>query len=690
MKISVDWLKDYVDPGISPSELRDRLTMIGLVAETMEERDGDVILDVETYANRPDTLGHLGMAREVAAMLGRPLKAPVPSLSEIEEKTADAADVQVLDEALCPRYCGLVVRDVRVGPSPDWLRRRIESMGLNPVNNVVDVSNFVLFATAQPIHFFDLERLAGRTVVVRRARKGERLRGLDGRDLALEPDMLVIADESRPVALAGVIGGEETAVGESTRHVFIESAHFNPVSVRKTSKALGIQTDASYRFERETDVAFPPLAARLAASLLSAFGGRSTSGLVDIYPKPRKGRECRLRQKRIAELLGVEIDADFIQKILSALGFGLQPQPRQSWLVKVPSFRVDIEREADLVEEIARFYGYDRIPSVVPPLKIIDRAAPEEDKPEKAAQVLLQQGFDEVLTYSFADPERQKILEIPRRPLEIRNPVSSRASQLRTTLAGGLLETIAWNLNRGAEGLQIFEIGHVYFQEEETHREQSVLALAAMGRRGEAGWLSRPEETGFFHVKGAVEAVMSRLRFEPFRFQPQDHPLFDEGDGLALLHKGALIGRLGRLRRRIAEAYDIKDDVHYAELELDALFGKTSRPFRFSPVPKFPGVVRDLAFLVGESTSFQEIKDEVEKLALPNLESFSLVDRFAGAALPAGRVSLAFRFLFRSPGGTLQSAEVDRLQERIVGHLRGALKMELREGGEIDNRARKN
>jgi len=502
--------------------------------------------------------------------------------------------------------------------------------------------------------------------------------------------MLVIADESRPIALAGVIGGEETAVGESTRHVFIESAHFDPVSVRKTSKALGIQTDASYRFERETDVAFPPQAARLAASLLGAFGGRSTSGLVDLYPKPRKGRECRLRQKRVAELLGVEIDADFIQKLLAALGFGLQAQPRQSWLVRVPSFRVDIEREADLVEEIARFYGYDRIPSVVPPLKIIDRAAPEEDKPEKAAQILLQQGFDEVLTYSFADPERQKILEIPRRPLEIRNPVSSRASQLRTTLAGGLLETIAWNLNRGAEGLQIFEFGHVYFQEEETHREQSALALAAMGRRGEADWLSRPEETGFFHVKGAVEAVMSRLRFEPFRFQPQNHPLFDEGDGLALLHKGALVGRLGRLRRRITEAYDIKDDVHYAEIDLDALFGKTPRFFRFSPVPKFPGIVRDMAFLVGESTSFQEIKDEIEKLALPNLESFNLVDRFEGASLPAGRVSLAFRFLFRSPGGTLQSAEVDRLQERIVGHLRGALKMELREGGEIDNRTRKN
>ncbi|MBN2198527.1 MAG: phenylalanine--tRNA ligase subunit beta [Candidatus Aminicenantes bacterium] len=690
MKISVDWLKEYVDVGISPSELRERLTMIGFVAEAMEERDGDIVLDVETYANRPDTLGHLGMAREVAAMLDLPLKTPAPSLSELEEKTSDAADVQVLDEALCPRYCGLVVRDVNVGPSPDWLRRRIEAMGLNPVNNVVDVSNFILFATAQPVHFFDLEKLAGPTIVVRRARKGELLRSLDGRDLALEPDSLVIADEARPVALAGVIGGEETAVGESTHHVFIESAHFDPVSVRKTAKALGLQTDASYRFERETDVAFPPQAARLAASLLGAFGGRPTSGLVDIYPKPRKSCECRLRQKRVAELLGVEIDAEFIRKLLTALGFGLQAQPRQSWLVKVPSFRVDIEREADLVEEIARFYGYDRIPSVVPPLKIIERAASEENRPDRAAQVLLQQGFDEVLTYSFADTERQKILELPRRPIDIRNPVSSKASQLRTSLAGGLLETMAWNLNRGAEGLQIFEFGHVYFQEEEAHREQTALALAAMGRRGGAHWLARPEETGFFHVKGAVEAVMSRLRFEPFRFQHLEHPIFEEGSGLTLFYKGDLVGRLGRLRRRITEAYGIKDDVHYGELDLDALFGKTSRPFQFSPVPKFPAVVRDLAFLVPESATFQDIKDGIEKMALPNLESFDLVDRFAGASLPAGRVSLAFRFVFRSPGGTLQSAEVDRLQGRIVGHLRTALKMELREGGEIDNRAGKN
>ncbi|MBM3297234.1 MAG: phenylalanine--tRNA ligase subunit beta [Candidatus Aminicenantes bacterium] len=681
MKISLEWLREFVETGLSPSELRDRLTMIGLVAESAEERDGDVVLDVETYANRPDTLGHLGMAREIAAMLGVPLKTPAPSLSELEEKTAEAADVQVPDEALCPRYCGLVVRDVRVGPSPEWLRRRVSAMGLNPVNNVVDVSNFVLFATAQPVHFFDLEKLAGGKVIVRRARKGERLLSLDGRDLALEPDMLVIADEARPVALAGVIGGAETAVGDSTRHVFIESAHFNPVSVRKTSKALGLQTDASYRFERETDVSFPPQAARLAASLLAEFGGRPTREMVDLYPKPRKSRECRLRQKRIAELLGVAVDADFIQSLLAALGFELRAQPRQSWLVRVPSFRVDIEREADLVEEIARFYGYDRIPSALPPLKAVERAAPEDHRPEWVRQVLLQQGFDEVLTYSFVDPERQRAAGSERRPLEIRNPVSSRASQLRTTMVGGLLETISWNLNRGLEGLQVFESGRVYFREEETHREQAALGLAAVGRRGGGHWMARPEETGFFHVKGAVEAVMSRLRCKPYRFDHAEHSLFEDGRALRLQYKGDAVGRLGRLRRGLLEAYDLRDDVFYAELELDALLGKTPKPFQFSPVPRFPGVVRDLAFLVGEATSFQEIKDEVEKLALPNLEGFQLVDRFAGASLPAGRVSLAFRFQFRSPGATLQSAEVDKLQERIVGHLRTALKMELREGG---------
>ncbi|MBM3304797.1 MAG: phenylalanine--tRNA ligase subunit beta, partial [Candidatus Aminicenantes bacterium] len=369
MKISLDWLREFVPVDLPVPELVERLTMIGLVVETVEERDGDTLLDVETYANRPDTLGHLGMAREVAAMLGRPLVERSWPMTELDKPTTELADVQIRDEKLCPRYCGLVVRDVPVGPSPDWLRRRIEAMHLRPVNNIVDVSNYVLFATAQPIHAFDFGRIGGGRIVVRKAKRGETLVDLDGRELALGPDMLVIADESRPVALAGIIGGRDSGIGGATRDVFIESACFDPAGIRRTAKALGLATDASYRFERGSDIGFPPKAALMTASLLTQMGGRASRGLIDVYPKPAKPVSLRLRPRRIAGLLGVEVPDTFVEDVLMRLGFRVESAPKGAWRVEVPTFRVDIDREADLIEEIARFYGYDRIPSEFTPVK---------------------------------------------------------------------------------------------------------------------------------------------------------------------------------------------------------------------------------------------------------------------------------------------------------------------------------
>ena len=296
MKISLDWIREYVAVDLPRPELVDRLTMIGLVPETVEERDGDVVLDLETYANRPDTLGHLGVAREIGAALGLPLLERDWPLAELPESTAEIADVQIAAEALCPRYCGLVVRGVRVGPSPDWLRRRLEAIGLKPINNIVDVSNYVCFATAQPIHTFDFGRIGGGRIIVRKAKRGETLVDLDGRRLELAPEMLVIADETRPVALAGVIGGQASGITEATRDVFIESANFDPASIRKTAKKLGLSTDASYRFERGADIGFAPRAALMAASLLCRMGGKASRGLIDRFPRPpsrgRSGSGC--------------------------------------------------------------------------------------------------------------------------------------------------------------------------------------------------------------------------------------------------------------------------------------------------------------------------------------------------------------------------------------------------------------
>ena len=682
MKISLDWIREFVAVDLPLQEIVDKLTMIGLVADTVEEKDGDSILDLETYANRPDTLGHLGVAREIGAMLGLPLMEKDWPVTELAEATADIADVQVEAEALCPRYCGLVVRGVPVAPSPAWLRRRIEAMGLRPINNVVDVSNYVLFATGQPIHTFDFGRIGGGRIVVRKAKRGETLVDLEGRALALTPDMLVIADESRPVALAGVIGGQASGITASTRDVFIESAHFDAVGIRKTAKALGLSTDASYRFERGSDIGFAPRAALMAASLLTQMGGQASRGLIDRFPKPPKARTVRLRLRRITELLGVEVPESFVVEVLVRLGFSLEGSSHGAWRVEVPAFRVDISREADLVEEVARFYGYDRIPAEVTPASsfahVVNR---KRDRLARIRATLLGQGFDEVINWSFADPEREAAAASGRAAVPIQNPISNRASVMRTTLLPGLLENAAWNLNRGLEGVHIFETGNIYYWgDDEKHREDLHLGLLSTGLLPGAGLAAAAAETDFYVIKGAVETALEALRFTPAGFEERDQASFEPGSALAVLYKGQQVGHLGRLSRALAATSSVERAVYAAEIDLSALFEKAARPFEYTPVPKFPGAVRDLSFLIDRNISYGEVARVLGKLDQPLVERSELVDRFAGPPVPPDKVSLTVRLHFRHPQRTLVADEVDRAAREIVGQLGSELDIQLREG----------
>jgi phenylalanyl-tRNA synthetase beta chain len=681
MKISLNWLREYVDVDLPLREFLDRLIMIGLGVEGTEEIGGDVVLDVETYANRPDTLGHLGLAREVAAMLGRPLKERTWPVVEFASSTAELVDVQILDEDLCPRYCGLVVKGLKIGPSPDWLRARIEAMGLKPINNIVDVSNYVLFATAQPIHAFDLAKLAGPRIAVRRAKKGETIRTLDGKDVTLLPDMLVIADEKRPVAVAGVIGGLDSAVSEMTTDVFIESATFDPVSVRRTRKALEIQTDASYRFERGADIGFAPQAALMAASLLTPFGGKTARAMADIYPKPRKTKEIVLRGRRVADLLGAAPDPAFIETTLKDLGFSLKSNQSGVWRVQAPSFRLDIEREADLVEEIARFYGYDRIPSIVPALEVLESAPSEKERIRRFAQQFFHFGFDEVINQSFADPEKEAVLRSGSTAVAIRNPISSKASVLRTTLLGGLLENTAWNRNRGLEGVHIFEIGNIYRRDDDRPSERLTLGLCSTGPLAAPHWALRPEPDPFFHLKGAVEAALETLRYAAVTFEEAPHAFFEESQALAVGYKGERIGRMGRVDGRLLAAYGIDGPVHAVEIDVSLLFDKQPRPFEYSPLPKFPAVVRDMSFLVDRTVPYQEIAAAVEKMSVPYLESFGIIDRYAGGTIPQDKASLSLRFVYRNPKTTLTAEDVDRAEHKLLMALKAALKIQRREGG---------
>jgi phenylalanyl-tRNA synthetase beta chain len=690
MKISLDWLREYVKVEIPVPELVDRLTMIGLVVESVEEKGEDVVLDVETYANRPDTLGHLGIAREVAVLLGEKLVDKPWPVEELAVETSAAASIQVFDEALCPRYCGILVKGVEIGPSPAWLASRIEAMGLRSINNIVDVTNYVLFATAQPIHSFDFGKLSGGRIVVRRARKGETLRSLDGRLIELSPEMLVIADAERPIALAGVMGGEETGISGSTRDVFIESACFDPMAVRLAAKKTGLTTDASYRFERGTDIEGLPRAALMAASLLCGFGGQATRGLLDVYPKPRKCKAVVLRHRRIAGLLGVDVPVERVERILADLGFGVGEFQNDVWHIEPPSFRVDIEREADLIEEIARFFGYSNIPSHVTPLTTFD-APPTGRKRErilKLRQTLLQQGFDEVLNFGFSDPEKEALAASGRTPVAIRNPISSKAATLRTNLVLGLAENVSWNLNRGLEGVHIFEVGNVHYCVDEAPCEMATLGIMTAGKMGTPHWQGRREDTDFFVLKGAVEALMTALRYEPCTFEEAGHPFFEPGGSLALVYKGETVGHLGILTKTLRGLAAIDGPVYAAQIDLGVLMEKQPKPFQFTPVPKFPAMIRDLSFLVDREVTYREIQGVVARLSIPILEGFDLTDRFSGPSIPGDKVSLSIRFRYRNPKRTLLAEDVDRAEQDVIGHLKSALNIQLREGGKIDNRNR--
>lgn len=680
MKISYAWLKEYVNLNLGPEELAGCLNQIGLMVESVVASGEDTVFEIETYANRPDTLGHLGVAREIATLLDLSLKTRNWPLKELPQATARMVDVTILDPQLCPRYCGLVVKGVKVGPSPEWLKKRLEAVGLRSINNLVDVSNYVCFSLGQPIHTFDLAKLKGGKIKIRKARKGETIRTLDGDTVELAPEMLVIADETTPVAIAGVIGGEESGITESTTDVFIESANFNPVSIRLTAKKLGLSTDASYRFERGVDPEAAPAAAVMAASLLCEFGGRVSKGLLDVYPAPVKPRTVTLRLRRVNELLGLEIEPEFVVKTLSHLGLKLREQSPQVWAAEIPSFRVDLEREADLVEEVARFYGYDRIPSAVTPVKSFELPVERtRDRVWRLKEVLFHHGFDEVINFSFTDPEKEQLWQTGCNPIRLQNPISAKLATLRTSLLPGLVENAVWNFNREAEGVHIFEVGNIYYWEkEETHRENLNLGILTTGLRAGRSWREPEKETDFFVLKGAVEDIGRYLGYEQLSFEPSHHPFFEAGHALKILVKNETVGFLGLLNNNLARSYDLERPAYCAEIDLAELLGKQPRPFRFQPIPRYPGTSRDLSFLVDANLTYQQVQQQLQKLNIPYLEDILIYDRFQGKALPPGKVSFSVRFYFRHAARTLQTEEVDRAMQEITSQLKSTLKIQLR------------
>ncbi len=657
------------------------------LAEFLGRTGSDVVLDLEITPNRPDLASVIGIAREIAAVTGHPLRLPEIRLTEDPRPASDLVNVRLEDPDLCPRYVARVVRGVRVGPSPDWLRATLEKVGLRSVNNIVDVTNYVMLECGQPLHAFDYHRLApgpdGKPlIVVRRARNGEEFVTLDGQSHTLTRERLLIADAEKGIALAGVMGGLNSEIHEQTVDVLIESAWFLPANIRRTSKALGLRTEASYRFERGADIGATDWASRRCAQLiLETAGGSLAAGAVDAYPSPVVPRRITLRPEKVNALLGLALRPEEIEYYLGQLGLRAvdrtprpvdQPVPPgpTTWLI--PSWRVDLKREADLIEEVCRLHGVDRIPAT-PPRGALGANEYDaiHDQLTEVRRLLCGLGLEETQGQTLIS-ERAAERAAPGRCVRLANPLSSDMNTLRPSLLPGLLDSLRHNAGRRQGDLALFEIGRVFFPGPNGVREHRRLALALTGRRQPVFW-SGAERDALFDLpdlKGLLEEFFEHFGVRGVTWVKREDgtPLFLESAGITLGGRVPL-GEAGQLLPALAREHDLRAPVWLAELDLDELLARRQPARSFKPLPQFPAIRRDAALIVAESVTHDAVLAAVKRARPPWLEQVELFDVFRGGNVPAGRKSVAYAFIYRSPERTLTDEEVNQAHARLVEHL---------------------
>src|SRR6185369_11025651 len=594
MLISYEWLGELTDTKLSPQQLRERLTMVGLAIDAVEEHNGDSVLDVEVPSNRPDCLSHVGIAREVGVIENGHLRLPAGEQPKTEGRASSLTSVEIEDADLCPRYAARLVRGVKIGPSPEWLARCLETIGQRPINNVADITNYVLHELGQPLHAFDFEKLGGRRIVVRRATAGEKLKTLDGVERTLSGDMLVIADAEKPVALAGIMGGEESEISTQTTDVLIESAYFDPHSVRQTARQLGMDTEASRRFERGADCDGVLRAQQRCVELICELaGGVATEDAIDVYPKPFPPRVVELRPERVKALTSLSVETNEIVRILTGLGFERVGESGGRMNFKVPSWRIDVEQEEDLVEEVARHTGYDKIGSELPPSSMSGEYQPSEMQQRSLRRALNAFGFDEAINFSFIQQENRFDLLPSLRGHEndqpqLANPIIEEAAWMRSTLLPGLLNSLRHNFNHGNRDVRLFEIGRIFSisTPKKLPDETLALALVATGGALEENRPQADRELDFFDLKGALEAAVNWMNLSPLKFSHGAARHLRLGQSALIeLADGKEIGTMGRLAENLAASYKFRQPVYVLELDLSALLSGPAKVIQYSPLP---------------------------------------------------------------------------------------------------------
>lgn len=641
----------------------------------------DTVIDIDLTPNRPDCLSLLGIAREIAGIQKTRLRYPDCRLPDTGNAVDELTSVTIEAPALCPRYAARLLTGVTVGPSPFWLQDRLLSIGLRPINNIVDVTNFVLMELGQPLHAFDFDRLAGRRIVVRTAAAGEVFTTLDQKERQLSPEMLLICDAEKPVAIGGVMGGLNSEIEPSTTRVLIESAYFSPAGIRRTAKQLGLSTEASFRFERGIDPHQTVAALNRAARLMADISGAGlVDGLIDEHPHPQDIPAVRLGVVETNRLLGTDLSAPQIATLLQSIEFEVKPATGDHFTVIPPSFRVDVGRPEDLIEEVARLAGYDNILPTYPAVPVKGRPLLKKRAVRNhIKKALAGRGFNEIITYSFIDADDGDRLglkkdDFRRDTVAILNPLSEEQAVMRTSLVPGLLHALQLNLTRQEKNLRLFEIGKTFFagKADDLPDEIEMIAGIWSGSRITPSWHAGEAAADFFDVKGVVESLFQQLDIQKVVFTavPDDDCTYTRpGFSASILVQGKEIGLLGEINPLVRHRFELKQTAYIFELNLDGLVPLIPATKSSRPLPKFPAVSRDVTLIVDRRIEAGIILDRIEKMNEKLIEGLQLFDIFEGRPIPEGRKSISFRIVYRSPARTLEDEEINRLHQQVTGHL---------------------
>ncbi|WP_303722580.1 phenylalanine--tRNA ligase subunit beta [Malonomonas rubra] len=648
----------------------------------------DFMIEIGLTPNRPDCLSVVGVAREVAAMCDQELILPAPQITESAVKITDQTSVVIEDADYCPRYAARMIKGVKIGPSPDWMVRRLEAVGMRSINNVVDVTNYVMMELGHPMHAFDFKYLEEGRIVVKRAQQGEKFISLDDQEHEMIAEDLMICDGKKPVAMAGVMGGQNSEVQDDTEDILLEAAYFKPTAIRRTSKRHGLHTESSHRFERGADIDMIPVALDRAASLIAELGqGEVLAGVIDNYPQPLQIPVLTLNVGKVKTLLDVPVDRETIQVLLESIGLRVEDgENLEQLLVAVPSFRPDLEREVDLIEEVARLYGYDRIPVTMPTGTVDATVPPQRQRVQSSLRnAIVACGFSEAMNYSFYGADSVEKLGLGeddqrRQQVKILNPLSEDQSVMRTSLVPSLLETVAYNLAYRSNDLRLFELRPVFLPVgENACQERLTLTAVACGRRQPEGWAQTGELVDFYDLKGVAEELLSAVCINDVQVTVETpEPYLHPGKSCRLMHSGKSLGSIGEVHPQVLAVFDIEQPVYLLELDVEEMLAAVGEYSQFKPLSRYPDVIRDSALLLDESIAAAQVMEVIGRTKVKYIENAVLFDLYTGKGIPEGKKSLAVRVRYRDLEKTLTENEVAKGHDKLINAICQQLGAEIR------------